>query len=126
MDPRVEVFRDKYVEDLSHRLEVNVDWLPVAYTRTALLNPMFGLKPVIVGSKLMTEVQYNHAREDIVRAIQTELDSKNEVVVVSLLNDAGSVNSLDGEFVDEENNQGRWEGDAQVREVQDAMLHSQG
>ena len=55
----------------------------------------------------MTEVQYNHAREDIVRAIQTELDSKNEVVVVSLLNDAGSVNSLDGEFVDEENNQGR-------------------
>ena len=107
MDPRVEVFREKYVEDLSRRLEINANRLPVAYTRTAPLNPMFGLKPVIVGSKLMTEVQYNHAREDIVRAIQTELDSKNEVVVVSLLNDAGSVNSLDGEFVDEENNQGR-------------------
>ena len=84
---------------------------------------MFGLKPVIVGSKLMTEVQYNHAREDIVRAIQTELDSKNEVVVVSLINDADSVNSLDGEFVDEDARGGLVvEGDRDSQEGLDHVL----
>ena len=106
MEARVEVFRDKYVEDLSPRLEANANRLPPAHTRTTILNPMFGLKPVIVGSTLMTKVQYNYAREDIVRTIQTELDSKSEVVVLAT-NDAESEDSLDGEFVDEENDNRR-------------------
>lgn len=39
MDPRVEVFRDKYVEDLSRRLEVNANRLPPASSIHEDFNP---------------------------------------------------------------------------------------
>jgi hypothetical protein len=102
MDPLIGIYRDKYVEDLTRRLGVNEDRLPAAYTTMTLLNPLLGLKPVIVGSKLMTEIQYDHAREAIVRLIQEELDSKNPITSSGANGDDD--NSLDGEIVEYEDN----------------------
>lgn len=93
MDPVIGIYRDKYVEDLSRRLGINDDRLPGSYTIMTLLNPLFGLKPVIVGSKLMTETQYDHAREGVVRLIQEELDSKNPITSSGAKD--GDDNSLD-------------------------------
>ena len=67
---------------------------------------MFGLKPVITGSKLMNEQQYNHAREDVVCPIQTELDRRNPVGF-NAGNGSDSENSLDGIQVDDENDNRR-------------------
>jgi hypothetical protein len=91
---------------LSTRLGINSDRLPPAYTISTLLNPMFGLKPVITGSKLMNEQQYNHAREDVVCSIQTELDRRNPVGF-NAGNGSDSENSLDGIQVDDENDNRR-------------------
>jgi hypothetical protein len=55
MDTLIEDYRDFYVKDLSERLGIGSARLPPAYTTPALLNPMFGNKPVIVGSGLMNE-----------------------------------------------------------------------
>jgi hypothetical protein len=62
---------------------------------------MFGLKPVIVGSGLMTShsQQYESARETILRMMQDELDAKNPPVNV----DSGDDNSLDGKITVEDN-----------------------
>ena len=92
MDPLIETYRDEYVKDLSRRLGINNDRLPVAYSLTALLNPMFGLKPVIVGSGLMNESQYHNACEGLLRDMQDELDKKNPPVEINSDED----NSLDG------------------------------
>jgi hypothetical protein len=37
MDPVIGIYRDKYVEDLTRRLEINEDRLPPAYTIMTLL-----------------------------------------------------------------------------------------
>lgn len=105
MDSLVETYRDEYVLDLSRRLGVDEDRLPIAYTFMALLNPMFGCRPVLIGSKLMTPMQYDNARELLVRAIQDELDLKNPIVNTSV--DSDSDNSLDGDVVDLDNDNRR-------------------
>lgn len=92
MDPLIETYRDEYVKELSRRLGINNDRLPVACSLTALLNPMFGLKPVIVGSGLMNESQYHNAREGLLQDMQDELDKKNPPVEINSDED----NSLDG------------------------------
>jgi hypothetical protein len=71
----------------------------------ALMNPMFGCKPVILGSKLMNDKQYHNAREGLLRAIQDELDSKNFVVPVC--NDNDDDNSLDGIEIEDDNDNRR-------------------
>jgi hypothetical protein len=105
MDPVIGIYRDKYVEDLTRRLEINEDRLPPAYTIMTLLNPLFGLKPIIVGSKLMTETQYDHAREAVVRLIQEELNSKNPITSSGVNDDDD--NSLDGEIAEVDENDNR-------------------
>jgi hypothetical protein len=66
---------------------------------------LFGLKPVIVGSKLMTETQYDHAREAVVRLIQEELNSKNPITSSGVNDDDD--NSLDGEIAEVDENDNR-------------------
>ena len=78
-----------------------------------LLNPLFGLKPVIVGSKLMTETQYDHAREAVVRLIQEELDSKNPITS-SGAKDYDD-NSLDGEIAESDENYNRRLAEREMR-----------
>jgi len=80
MDPLIETYRDEYVKDLSRRLGITDVRLPIAYTLTSLLNPLFGLKPVIVGSGLMSEIQYQNAREGLLRHMQDEFDKTNPPV----------------------------------------------
>eukprot|EP00956_Cyclotella_meneghiniana_P033656 scaffold98044_cov37-Cyclotella_meneghiniana.AAC.1 len=92
MDPTIETYRDEYVKDLARRLGMDDDRLPAAYTITALLNPMFGLKPAIVGSGLMNETQYQNAREGLLREMQDEFDKKNPPVE----HNSDDNNSLDG------------------------------
>lgn len=113
MDPVIGIYRDKYVEDLSRRLGINDDRLPGSYTIMTLLNPLFGLKPVIVGSKLMTETQYDHAREAVVRLIQEELDSKNPITSSGAKDDDD--NSLDGEIAESDENDNRRLAEREMR-----------
>lgn len=113
MDPVIGIYRDKYVEDLSRRLGINDDRLPGSYTIMTLLNPLFGLKPVIVGSKLMTETQYDHAREGVVRLIQEELDSKNPITSSGAKD--GDDNSLDGEIAESDENDNRRLAEREMR-----------
>jgi hypothetical protein len=60
MDVLIESFRHEYAKDLAARLGIDKDRLPDAYTITTLLNPMFGLEPLITGTKLMTKQQYDN------------------------------------------------------------------
>ena len=99
MDPLITTFREKYADDLSRRLGLDNKCLPPAYTTLAILNPMFGLKPVIVGSTLMTSEQYEEGREFILRAIQDDLDDKNPPMNI----DSGDEDSLDGHIVTADN-----------------------
>lgn len=104
MDELIDVYCEIYVQDLSRRLSINEDRLPVAYTFSTLLNPMFGLRPAILLAKLMTPMQYDNAREALLRAIQDDLDAKNPIVDMTTGSD--DENSLDG-FVHDDNNDNR-------------------
>jgi hypothetical protein len=101
MDPLIETYCDEYALDLSRRLQIEDDRLPAAYTFTALLNPMCGCKPVVVGSGLMNARQYENAMEGLVTAVQDELDAKNPIPSGSAGSD--DENSLDGERIDDDN-----------------------
>ena len=92
MDERIKTYRKYYAQDLARRLEMDKSRLPSAYTHLILLNLMFGLEPSIVGSGLMTRVQYKNARDALLKALQDELDAKNPVVFN--FNDSDSGNSL--------------------------------
>ena len=65
MDSTIVTYRDEYAKDLSRRLGITAEELPAAYAIATLLNPMFGRKPNIVGSGLMTEKQYAKGRDSL-------------------------------------------------------------
>ena len=93
MHETISTYRESYVQDLTRRLGLDQQELPAAFSMATLLNPMFGRAPNIVNSGLMTQGQYNRARNLLVRAIQDELEASSPVIEID---DAGSYNSADG------------------------------
>ena len=61
MDPMIEKYCMLYADDLAKRVSLN-GTLPNALTFLVLLNPLFGLQQRIVGSGLLTEVQFTNAK----------------------------------------------------------------
>ena len=76
MDPLLEQYCDTYSKDLAKRLAVDSENLPDSLALPTLLNPMFGSKHTIIGSGLMTEKQYDNARNLLIRRMQDILDIK--------------------------------------------------
>ena len=68
---------DIYTADLSERLGLNETHLPNAVSFPTLLNPMFGNKKLIVGSGLMTEVQYERAKGRLLQRMVRIRDRKS-------------------------------------------------
>ena len=62
------------IKDLSWRLGITADELPAAYSISTLMNPMFGRKPNIIGSGLMTEKQYANGRDILLSMMQDVYD----------------------------------------------------
>ena len=78
MDDCIITYLQEYANDLETRLQVgsDVNKLPVTLAVSTLLNPMFGLEPLIVGSGLMSSTQYNNARKSLLHMMQDYLDAK--------------------------------------------------
>ena len=93
MDPLIETYRRVYANDLEERIGIKSYKLPAALGVTTLLNPMFGLKPKVVGSGLMTDAQYDEARFDLLYQMQDILDEKSPPVDSS--SDSSDVDSDD-------------------------------
>lgn len=51
-----------YIEDLTHRLQLDASNLPPALSRHVILNPIFGPKSRIIGSGLMSDTQHYRGR----------------------------------------------------------------
>jgi len=84
MHDTISTYRASYVEDLTRRLGLDQQELPAAFSTATLLNPMFGRSPNIIHSGLMTRVQYNRARNLLVRVIQDELEAASPVIDMKL------------------------------------------
>ncbi len=81
----IEKYHGTYAKDLEERLCLQKDKLPTAMAISTLLNPIFGLRPRIVGCGLMSDRQYDQARRDLVRMIQDILDARLPTINVELL-----------------------------------------
>ena len=99
MHPSILTYLKEYADDLEARLRVGTGErkLPVTLAVSALLNPMFGLTPLIVGAGLMTLSQYDEARKSLVQMMQDYFDAKAQSSA-DLVNvtDSGSEDSRDG------------------------------
>jgi hypothetical protein len=84
MEDIIEVYRDTYAQDLQKRLNLNDDKLPRALSISTLLNPIFGLKPRVVGCGMMTDRQYDRARKDLVQSMQDILDAASPIIVTAM------------------------------------------
>ena len=60
----IEIYRATYANDFEQRLSLKDDKLPTAMSVSTLLNPIFGLKPRIIGCGLMSDRKYDTARMD--------------------------------------------------------------
>jgi hypothetical protein len=78
----IEKYHGTYAKDLEERLCLQKDKLPTAMAISTLLNPIFGLRPRIVGCGLMCDRQYDQARRDLVRMIQDILDARSPTIEV--------------------------------------------
>jgi len=98
MHPSIITYLDEYASDLEARLGVgsNVRKLPVTLAVSALLNPMFGLAPLIIGSGLMTQPQYINARKILLHMMQDYFDAKEESCNGVNMTDSDSEDSRDG------------------------------
>ena len=74
MDSTIVTYREEYANDLSRRLGITADELPAAYCISTLMNPMFGRRPNIIGSGLMTEKQYTNGRDNLLSMMQDVYD----------------------------------------------------
>jgi hypothetical protein len=77
----IETYCDLFADDLERRLGITDDKLPPSLAVTTLLNPIFGLESKVVGTGLMTESQYKHARKSIISLMHDILD-RNTVIIV--------------------------------------------
>ena len=80
MEDVIEVYGDIYAKDLEKRLNLKDDKLHKAMSISTLLNPIFGLKPRVVGCGLMSDRQYDRARKDLVQNMQDILDSASPII----------------------------------------------
>ena len=94
MTSEVAKYREVYANDLEARLSLNEDSLPTTMAVSALLNPMFGRKPTIVGSGMMTETQYENAERTLLHMMIDILDAKNPNLDAD--DDSDSEDSRDG------------------------------
>lgn len=103
MHAHIKTLLEEYANDLEKRLGVGSDVtrLPVALAVSALLNPMFGLEPLIVGSGLMSETQYHNARNTLLRMMQDYFDAKEQPSWSGA--DSDSEDSRDGIMASTEN-----------------------
>ncbi len=85
MEEVIEKYCDTYAKELEDRLCLQKDKLPTAMAISTLLNPIFGLRPRIVGCGLMSDRQYDRARRDLVQMIQDILDARSPTIDVELL-----------------------------------------
>jgi hypothetical protein len=106
MDPSIDQYRSVYANDLERCLELNKHRLSPAFAITTLLNPVFGQRPIIVGSGMMTDTdtQYHNAKEIVLQATQDILDSKDTAIIVEVSSDDGSAHPLD-EMIDHVDNE---------------------
>ena len=81
-DPLVAKYQKVYADDLESRLGLNKPKLPTTLSVSALLNPLFGLEPTIVGSGMMTQEQYDNATRSLLQMMQDILDSNDPNVKV--------------------------------------------
>lgn len=105
MDDCIVTYLQEYAKDLEMRLGVGrkVTRLPIALAVSALLNPMFGLEPLIVGSGLMSSTQYTNARKSLLYMMQDYLDAKEQPCNGVNVNDSDSEDSRDGTIPNTEN-----------------------
>jgi hypothetical protein len=59
MEEMIEKYCDTYAKDLEERPCLQKDKLPTAMAISTLPNPIFGLRPRIVGCGLMSDRQYD-------------------------------------------------------------------
>lgn len=94
-DPLVAQYQKVYADDLELRLGLKKRKLPTTLSVSALLNPMFGLEPTIVGSGMMTQEQYNNATSSLLQMMQDIFDS-NDPNLNSEGSDSDDEDSRDG------------------------------
>ena len=93
MHPLIAKYRQVYADDLEDRLRLRESSLPITLAVSTLLNPMFGLQPTIVGSGLMTGVQYKNAESALLQMMIDVFDANNPNLNSD---DSCSVDSRDG------------------------------
>ena len=76
MEPEIVQYCDIYTADLSEHLGLNETHLPNAVSFPALLNPMFGNRKLIVGSGLMSAMQYDRAKGRLLQRMVRIRDRK--------------------------------------------------
>lgn len=105
MHPFIITYLDEYASDLEARLRVGSDVrrLPVTLAVSALLNPMFGLGPLIIGSGLMTQPQYHNARKILLHMMQDYFDAKEQSCNGVNMTDSDGEDSRDGIIPNTEN-----------------------
>ena len=101
MEDVIETYRDTYVNDLERGLGLKDDKLPTAMSVSTLLNPIFGLKPRIIGCGLMGDRQYENARKDLIQKMQDILDSASPDITSN--GDDSDINSDDEALPQTEN-----------------------
>ena len=100
MHPVIETYREVYGNDLEERLGLDRDTLPVAMAIGTLLNPVFGIKSKIVGSGLMSPVQFIRARAALLHKMQDIIEARLPMEAVTEKN---KYDSEDEELPDREN-----------------------
>jgi hypothetical protein len=65
MDPCIEKYCKVYADDLKKRLGLTKHRLQTALAVSALLNPIFGQKPKVLWSGLLTEYHFDQARKTL-------------------------------------------------------------
>ena len=80
MDHLIGTYCMVYANDLEEHICIKRYKLPATLGVATLLNSIFGLKPKVVGSGLITEAQYDRARSDLLYQMQGILDEKSPPV----------------------------------------------
>lgn len=95
MEDEIVTYCEVYAEDLKRRLGITADELPAAYSIPTLMNLMFGRKPNIIRSRLMTEKQYANGRDNLLSMMQDVYNDLTPVYDIAD-SDGGENNSKDG------------------------------
>ena len=103
MDPLIETYCEVYADDLEARVGVNSDSLPTTLGVATLLNPMFGLKPKVVGSELMSGDQYDKARVELICQMKDIMNETSPPVYSSSDSDISEIDSDDEELPGQQN-----------------------